>query len=273
MNKQLYIHLVSDSTGETVNSLARAAIAQFDNINAIERNWSLIRTQKQMEKVITTLDNEPGIVLYTVMDKQLATYLRAECQKRSMPCIAILSRVVTEISNYLGVESSEKVGRQYHLDDEYFSRVEAINFALAHDDGQAHWELDEADIVLVGASRTSKSPTCVYLAYRGFKAANVPFVYGCELPETIMNITSPLVVGLTISTERLVEIRRNRLKSLGQNLSGEYVDYDEVNEEVKAARKLFIQKRWPIIDVTRRSVEESAAEIMQYHQRHMAKKG
>lgn len=273
MNTSFHLHLVSDSTGETVSSVARAAMAQFESVEAEEHVWSLVRTRSQMEKTLTAIREEPGPVLYTVVDAGLRDLLKKTCDELRLPCIAVLGGVVRDLSGFFGVESHAQPGRQHELNEEYFTRVEAINFTLAHDDGQAHWELEEADVVLVGPSRTSKSPTCVYLAYKGLKAANVPFVLECPLPPELETLTRPLVVGLTISSDRLQQIRRTRLQSLKQEEETNYVDAEGIEAEIEASRKLFNRHRWPVIDVTRRSVEETAATIAQYHQKHVEKRG
>lgn len=266
--KDFHLHLVSDSTGETVSSVSRAAIAQFDNVEANEHIWSLVRTQTQLDRVISGIRANPGVVMYTLVDKSLRDMLKAECLKLSLPCIPILAQIISELSSYLGIESSLLPGRQHELDEKYFSRVEAINFTLAHDDGQATWDLQDADIILVGVSRTSKSPTCVYLAHRGFKAANVPYVGGCQLPPELLELKKPLIVGLTISSDRLIQIRRTRLQSLKHDEDTNYVDVEKVEEEILASRRLYHKHKWPVIDVTRRSVEETAANIIQYfHER------
>lgn len=269
--KQFHLHLVSDSTGETVSSVARAVVAQFDDIDPEEHIWSLVRTKAQMERVLTGIRNNPGMILYTIVDKQLRDMLKAECQKMGLPCVPAIAGIISEMAAYLNAETSTRPGRQHELNDEYFSRVEAINYALAHDDGQAHWELEDADIVLVGPSRTSKSPTCIYLAYRGYKAANIPYVKGCPLPPELEELKKPLIVGLTIDVERLLQIRRTRLQSLKQDEQTNYIDTDEVKKEITESRRFYMQHRWPIIDVTRRSVEETAAQIMQLHQKRLEK--
>ena len=264
--KHIHLHLVSDSTGETVSSVARASLVQFDGIEAEEHIWSLVRSKGQLERVLAGIDAHPGVVMYTLMDKHLRDQLKGECLKRNLPCIPVLASTVAELANYLGQESTELVGKQHELNEEYFSRVEAINYALAHDDGQATWELEDADIVLVGVSRTSKSPTCIYLAFRGYKAANVPFVSGCPLPDNLESLTKPLIVGLTITTDRLIQIRKTRLQSLNEDKDTNYVDLDQVEKEILESRKLFRKHHWPTIDVTRRSVEETAATIIQIFQ-------
>lgn len=270
--KEFNLHLVSDSTGETVSSVSRAAISQFDDVEANEHIWSLVRTKGQLDKVVAGIKANPGVVMYTLVDKTLRDTLKAECLKLSLPCIPVLAQVISELTDYLGIESSLLPGRQHELDEKYFSRVNAINFTLAHDDGQATWDLHDADIVLVGVSRTSKSPTCVYLAHRGFKAANVPYVGGCPLPPELEELTKPLIVGLTISTDRLIQIRKTRLQSLKQDEDTNYVEEEKVTQEILESRRLFQRHKWPVIDVTKRSVEETAANIIQYFHERMDKK-
>lgn len=269
--KEFHLHLVSDSTGETVSSVARAAVVQFDEVTAHEHIWSLVRTRGQLDKVLSGIETHPGIVMYTLVDKTLRDILKAECLKRSLPCIPVLAPVLAELTTYLGIESSSLPGRQHELDDKYFSRVEAINYTLAHDDGQATWDLNDADIILIGVSRTSKSPTCVYLANRGFKTANIPFVKTELLPPDLELLKKPLIVGLTIGTDRLIQIRKTRLQSLKQEEDTNYVDLEKVEEEIRESRRLFTKHKWPVIDVTRRSVEETAANIMQYFHDRMEK--
>lgn len=266
MHEQAFhLHLVSDSTGETVSSISRSVLSQFDQIECNEHIWSLVRTKGQMERVIEGIQRHPGIVMYTIIDHGLQELLVEACRELNIPCVAVLSRVVMELSRFLGVEAKATVGRQYELDEEYFSRVEAVNFTLAHDDGQLTDELEEADIVLVGVSRTSKTPTSVYLSYRGYNVANVPYVAGCPLPDTLFHLKRPLVVGLVISPDRLLQIRKSRLMSLNENRETSYVDMDAIKEEIQEARKLFAKYKWPVIDVTRKSVEETTARIMQLY--------
>ena len=270
--KKFHLHLVSDSTGETVSSVARASLVQFDHVEAIEHVWSLVRTQGQLEKIIANLDMYPGLVMFTLVDASLRETLRQACGKRGLPCIPVLGHVIREMASYLDQEATGHTGAQYELGEDYFARIDAINYALEHDDGQATWELENADIVIVGPSRTSKSPTCVYLAYRGYKAANVPFVPGCPLPENLTHLKQPLLVGLTISGERLIDIRTTRLAAMNQDMRTDYVDEEAVREEIDAAKKLFRANGWPVIDVTRRSVEETATLMIQYRQRQVEKR-
>lgn len=271
--KKFNLHLVSDSTGETVGSVARAALAQFDDVEAEEFSWTLVRTKTQMERILNAISEHPGAVLYTLVDNTLRDMLKLECARRGLPCIAVLSTVVSELSSFLGVETHAAVGKQHELNEDYFTRVDAINFALAHDDGQAHWELEEADIVLVGPSRTSKSPTCMYLAYKGYKSANIPFVLGCPLPPSLETLKKPLIIGLTISVDRLQQIRKTRLQSLKQETDTNYVDLQNMQDEIAESRKLYNKYKWPVIDVTKRSVEETAATIVQHLKKHEEKNG
>lgn len=255
-----------------MSSVARAAIAQFDSIDAREHIWALIRTKSQLEKTLAIVKNNPGPILYTLVDTDLREQLKSWGLKHELPCIPVLAPVIRELSSYLQQETAALPGKQYELNEQYFSRVEAINFTLAHDDGQSTWDVNEADIVIVGASRTSKSPTCVYLAYRGFRAANVPYVPGTHVPQPLLEATKPLIVGLTINPERLVEIRKSRLQFLNQSDEGHYTEIEQVIEEMNESKKFFRQQKWPIVDVTRRSVEETAAIVIQhYHQRAEAK--
>lgn len=269
--KKINLHLVSDSTGETVGSVARAAMVQFEDVEVEEFNWMLVRSKAQIEKVIHSIQENPGPVMYTLVDNGLRDQLRVECAKRGLPCIAVISTVVAELSSYLGMESHAQPGKQHEMNEEYFTRVEAINYTLAHDDGQAHWELEDADIILVGVSRTSKSPTCVYLAYKGFRAANIPFVLGCPLPPSLETVKKPLIVGLSIAPDRLQQIRKTRLQSLKQEQDTNYVEMEQLQKEVAESRKLFNKNKWPVIDVTKRSVEETAATILQYFRKHQEK--
>jgi hypothetical protein len=269
--KKFNLHLVSDSTGETVGSVARAALVQFEDVDAEEFSWTLVRSKAQMEKVIEGIKENLGVVMYTLVDESLRDILKMECAKLNLPCIAVISTVVSEISNYLGVKSHAQAGKQYELNEEYFTRMDAINYALAHDDGQGHWEMADADVIVLGVSRTSKSPTCMYLAYKGFKAANIPLVLDCPLPPSLETLTKPLIIGLTINPERLQQIRKTRLQSLSQEGETNYIDMEYMQREIAEARKLYAKHRWPVIDVTKRSVEETAATIVQHIKKHKEK--
>ncbi|AIL65292.1 Putative phosphotransferase yqfL [Rickettsiales bacterium Ac37b] len=259
------LHLVSDSTGETVCGVARAALVQFDGIEAEEHIWSLIRDKEQLTKVIKAISDKPGVVMYTIVEEELRNMLREHCAKLSIPCIPVLSRAIADLSNYLNIQTTPQPGKQHEMDNNYFIRVEAVNFSIAHDDGQSAWDIDEADIILVGVSRTSKSPTCMYLAHRGYKAANIPYVHNCELPASLFTSKKPLIVALTISPDRLLQIRKSRLLSLSEITESDYINEDKIKEELNEANKIFIKNNWPIIDVTKRSVEEITALIIQYY--------
>ncbi|MEA2781053.1 MAG: [pyruvate, water dikinase]-phosphate phosphotransferase / [pyruvate, water dikinase] kinase [Rhodospirillaceae bacterium] len=262
-NRRFHLHLVSDATGETINSVARACVVQFDGIEPVEHAWSLIRTAGQMEKVLASIADNHGIVLFTMVNEDLRNQLREGCRKLQVPCIPVLDPVIVALANFLGLQASGRPGGQHELDAEYFARIDAMTFALAHDDGQSARDYNEADVILVGVSRTSKTPTCIYLANRGIKAANVPVVPGCPVPPELLNARRPLIVGLTKDPTQLVHIRRNRLRLLSQDDSTDYVDPDSVREEVAQARRLCAEHRWPVVDVTRRSIEETAATIIQ----------
>lgn len=257
------VHLVSDSTGETVSSICRSVMTQFEDVDVEEHIWSLVRTPRQIEKVVDGVKAFPGIVLCTLVQDSLFKQLNDECEKLKTPCIPVLEEVTRDVSEFLGQKVKAKPGKQHQMDAEYFERVEAINYTIQHDDGQMADDLEEADVVLVGVSRTSKSPTCVFISYRGYKAANIPFVKEDLLPESLFKLKHPLVVGLVISPDRLMQIRKTRLLELHENRHTEYVDIDAIEDEVKQARKLFSRMGWPVLDVTRRSVEETAAGIIQ----------
>lgn len=261
---RFHLHLVSDSTGETVHSVARACLVQFEEAEAVEHIWSMVRTKMQMERVIHGIEANPGVVLFTLVDEGLRGVLQEGCRKLQIAAIPVLDPVLAVLASQLGRKSRGLPGQQHLLDSDYFRRIDAMTYALAHDDGQSAWGLNDADVVLVGVSRTSKTPTCMYLANRGIKAANVPIVPGTPVPQELFALSRPLVVALTNDPERLVQVRRNRLQLLHheQERPTEYTDSTAVREEVQQARRLFSERHWPVIDVTRRSIEETAAAIM-----------
>lgn len=260
--KTINLHLVSDSTGETLSSVARAVLSQFEGVESNDLIWPLVRTKPQLDRVLESIAKHPGVVLYTILHDDLIEELRKECFKLQVPCIPVLSHIIAEFSNYLNMNISHTVGRQHLLDGEYFSRVEAISYTLTHDDGQSSWDLYEADIVLVGVSRTSKSPTSVYLSCRGYKTANIPFVSLETIPNSIYELRKPLIVGLIINPEKLVQIRQSRLALIGKDIGNDYIDIEAVKEEIAESRKLFTKLNCPVIDVTKRSVEETSAKII-----------
>jgi regulator of PEP synthase PpsR (kinase-PPPase family) len=257
-----HVHLVSDSTGETLNAMARAACARFNNVLEIEHIYALVRSPAQLERALGEIANAPGVVLHTIVDETLRGALEKGCQELDIPCFGALDPLVSALSWYLGAPLSTRVGAQYALDSDYFNRMDALSYALEHDDGQGGQDLGLADVVLVGVSRTSKTPTCIYLAHRGVKAANIPLVGDSSVPATLLGLKGVPVVGLTLSPDRLVQIRRNRLRTLNESRESDYVDSDSVRAEVVAARRLFERQGWPVIDVTRRSVEETAAAVI-----------
>jgi [pyruvate, water dikinase]-phosphate phosphotransferase / [pyruvate, water dikinase] kinase len=259
---RFHLHLVSDSTGETVHSVARACLVQFDGAQAVEHVWSMVRTRGQIERVIAGVEANRGVVLFTLVSDTLRGLLQEGCRRIQAPAIPVLDPVIGALASYLGRESRGLPGKQHLLDSEYFARIDAMTFALNHDDGQSSWGLNDADVCLVGVSRTSKTPTCLYLANRGIKAANVPFVPGVPLPPELLETKHPLIVGLTNDPERLIQLRRNRLDLLHHDQATEYTDIDAVRTEVREARRAFVERHWPVIDVTRRSIEETAAAIM-----------
>ena len=257
-----HVHLVSDSTGETLNAMAKAVTARFDGVIPIEHIYALVRSSKQMERVLEEVASVPGVVLHTLVDRDLREQLEEGCRRLDMPQIGALDPLVGAMSRYLGAALSSRVGAQHALDHDYFNRIAALDFAMAYDDGQGTLEqLEGADVVLCGVSRTSKTPTCIYLAHRGIRAANVPLVPGQEDGERLTQLKNPLVIGLTVSPDRLIQIRRNRIDNLNASQASNYTDQDAVREETIKARRAFERRGWPTIDVTRRSVEETAAAI------------
>ena len=267
--KSFHLHLVSDATGETVITVARGAVAQFSDVEAIEHLWSLVRSKDQLKRVLSSVAANPGVVMFTLVDQELRQALQEGCRELDIPCVPLLDMVIAALSQYLGVESQNLPGSQHVMDAHYLGRIDAMNFTLQHDDGQATGSLEGADIVLVGVSRSSKTPTCFYLANRGFKTANVPVVPGCPLPPELEFLKRPLLVGLTCGANQLVDIRRSRLRMIGQDEETEYVDPAAVREEVLHARRMFSRTGWPVIDVTNRSIEETAAAVLQLHAKHI----
>ena len=261
--KEFHLHLISDSTGETVSMVARACLAQFDGVDAHEHMWSMVRSPELIDQVLGVVREQPGMVLYTLVHEDLRKQLEDGCRRLMVPHIPVLDPVLGSMGAYFNAKARARPGRQHQMDAEYFDRIEAMHFALSHDDGQSTWDLDDADVVLVGVSRTSKTPTSVYLANRGLKTANVPFVPGVPLPDDLYKLKNPLVVGLTKDPRRLVEIRRQRLRLLDQDENTDYVDLDMVSKEISEARRVFAKYEWPVINVTRKSIEETAANVIQ----------
>ena len=258
-----HVHLVSDSTGETLNAMLKATSSQFAAAKPLEHIYALIRSRTQMERVLAEIEAAPGLVLYTVVNPELRRLLEVRCSELQTPAISVLDPVLSAFADYLGHEQTGRAGAQHEMNEAYFRRIEALDFTLSHDDGQMSWDLEPADVVLVGVSRTSKTPTCMYLANRGIKAANVPLVPGQEPPPALFTVRKPLVVGLIASPDRLAQIRLSRLGAMNaEEKASAYSEIEGIREEVLRAKRLYARHRWPVIDVTRKSVEETAAAII-----------
>jgi regulator of PEP synthase PpsR (kinase-PPPase family) len=257
-----HMHLVSDATGETLVAIAKAATVQYQNIRAIEHVHPLVRTQRQLKRVLSDIAQEPGIVLYTVVNKLLADELEKHCQQLKIPCLAVLQPIMQVFESYLGAPQTPTVAGQHVLDADYFRRIDAMNFTMAHDDGRLPDNLSDADIVLLGISRTSKTPTSLYLAQRGYKTTNLPLVPQVPLPEQLLEPHTAFVVCLIANVDRIADVRRNRAVLMADRDLETYVDRDLISAEIAYTRKIAAQYRWPIIDVTRRSIEESATMIL-----------
>jgi hypothetical protein len=260
--RYFHMHLVSDATGETLNTVARAAAAQYADYQPLEHIYALVRTEKQLLRVLTAIEREPGVVLFTIVDKQLRLALERRCVELGVPCISILDPVIANLAKYLNAETKPSVGGQHALNDEYFRRIDALNFTMAHDDGLHPEDLEEADVVLAGISRTSKTPTSIYLANRGVKTANVPIVPMIPPPVELEVLKRPLVVGLVASPDRIAQMRRHRLLSIKEDRETNYADEASISEELANMRRLCARHGWPLIDVTRRSIEETAAAVI-----------
>ncbi|MEP2735274.1 MAG: pyruvate, water dikinase regulatory protein [Erythrobacter sp.] len=261
MNR-LNLHLVSDSTGETLEMIAKAALAQFEDANVNRHFWPMVRSKQHLDRIVPDLANNPGLVLFTLVNAETRARLEEHCRQIGLPAVPVLDGVTAALEAQLGQEAQGRPGRQHLMDEAYFKRVEAIQFTIAHDDGIAWENWEQADIVLAGVSRSSKTPTSIYLANRGYKVANIPIVVESPPPTALFGLRHPLVVGLTTAPERLVQIRRNRLLTLNEGTETSYVDGDKVKDELQFARRMFADNGWPVIDVTRRSIEESAAAII-----------
>ena len=259
---RLHLHLLSDSTGETLENIAKAALAQYDDVETVRHFWPMVRTEAHLDRILQEIAQNPGLVIFTLVNPQTRRALESRCQTLGLPTVAPLDPVNDALSGLLGQQAKGRPGRQHVLDAAYFARVDAIQFTIAHDDGVASEDWEEADIVLAGVSRSSKTPTSIYLANRGFKTANIPVVVESPPPPSLYRLRNPLVVGLTTSADRLIQVRRNRLLSLNQAPETDYVDAEAVQREIAYARRMFSDNGWPVIDVTRRSIEETAAAII-----------
>ena len=263
-----HLHLVSDSTGETLLAVSRAASAQYQGISAIEHIYPLVRNNGQLDRVLQEIEQTPGVVLYTLVDRTIADRLELACRDQGCPCLSVLEPVHTLFQSYLGIATTPRPGAQHMLNAEYFRRIDALNFTMMHDDGQLTDGIEQADVILVGISRTSKTPTSIYLANRGIKTANVPMVPGIPLPDVLRTLVRPLIVGLVASPERIVQIRQNRLLSLNAGDDTTYADRNSVTEEIVQSPRIFANYNWPVIDVTRKSIEETAAAILDLYRNH-----
>lgn len=263
-----HLHLVSDATGETLIAVSRAAAAQYQGVSSIEHIYPLVRTQAQLEKAIAEISASPGVVLFTLVDPDLTRRLHAACEEIGCPCLSVLEPILSLFQSYLGAAATARPGAQHMLNSDYFKRIDALNFTMLHDDGQLSDDLEDADVILLGVSRTSKTPTSIYLANRGVKTANIPLVPHLPLPPSLDNIRKPLAVGLIASPDRIVQIRQNRLLALNAEQDSPYVDRSMVADEIAESRRLFERKGWPVIDVSRRSIEETAAAIMDLYRQH-----
>ena len=259
---RLHLHLLSDSTGETLENVAKAGLAQFEGVEAVKHFWPMVRSEGHLDRVLAEIAAKPGLVIYTLVNSTVRRRLESRCHAMGLHAVSALDPVIDALSRLLGKETISRPGGQHALDAAYFDRVEAIHYTIAHDDGIDAHEWEEADIVLAGVSRSSKTPTSIYLANRGFRVANIPLVVESPPPANLFALEKPLVVGLTTSADRLIQIRRNRLLSLNQSPETAYVDQEKVVAELTFARRIFSDQGWPVIDVTRRSIEETAAAII-----------
>jgi regulator of PEP synthase PpsR (kinase-PPPase family) len=266
-----HLHLISDATGETLIAVSRAVAAQYEGVSSIEHVYPLVRSTAQLDKAIAEIELAPGIVLFTLVDQELANRLEAACRELTVPCLSILQPILNLFQSYIGTASKPRPGAQHTLNAEYFKRIEAVNFTMMHDDGQQVENFEAADVVLLGVSRTSKTPTSIYLANRGIKTANIPIVPDVPLSQAVLALRNPLVIGLVASVERIIQIRENRLLALNADPDSPYVNRFLVARELARARKLCAENGWPVIDVTHRSIEETAAAVIDFYKIHQLK--
>jgi len=263
--KKVIIHLISDSSGQTVKHAAKSTLTQFVGIEYKEYNWPMIRNKELLREVFSKIRKRPGIILYTLSNSELRNMLRKFCHDLKIPCISVIGHIIKEISAFIGARTDDTLEYNCRLDEDYFDKVEAIDYSLRHDDGQMLGGLEEADIILIGPSRTSKTPTSVYLAYNGFKTANIPYIHGFSFPDCLEKINNVLIVGLIINPNILIEIRETRMNLLQVAEHSNYTDFKIVQEECLQVRRICEQQGWPVIDVSRRSIEETAAVVMKIY--------
>ena len=252
-------------------SVGRAAAAQYEGVSAIEHIYPLVRSREQLDKAIAEIEAAPGIVLYTLVDEELIERLEPACRDAGAPTFSVLGPILNFFEAFIGIQATPRPGAQHNLDADYFRRIDALNYTMMCDDGQNVDAYEEADVVLVGISRTSKTPTSIYLANRGVKTANIPMVPRVPLPMAVRTLVRPLVVGLIATPDRIVQIRQNRLITMNDMNNVDYIDKKLVTEEVAISRRYFEQQGWPVIDVTRRSIEETAASVMDLMRAHRYK--
>lgn len=257
-----HLHLVSDATGETLNTVAKAAAAQYSDFRPVAHIYALVRTPSQLNRALREIEQQPGIVLFTLVNPEIRKHLEEYCETLGVPCVSILDPVIAILAQYLNTQSTPQIGGQHALNSDYFKRIDALNFTMAHDDGQNIDTIEKSEVIILGVSRTSKTPTSIYLAQRGIRTANIPIVPGVPIPEKLTRISGPLIVGLFATAERIAQIRRHRLLSLKENRTTDYIDPRLITDELMLMKSLCSQNDWQMIDVTRRSVEETAASIL-----------
>ena len=264
MNKVYQVFQVSDSTGETLDRIFLAIKAQFSNFNCKMIHYSFTRTKNQIDKIISKSKSEKNvIILYTIVDSNLAKYIVSETKKNNIPCFEVLGSLITDFSKLLNQEANRKPSGQHILDKEYYKRIEAVQFTMTHDDGKIISDLEKSDVILTGVSRTSKTPTSIYLANRGYKVSNIPIIPNKNIPSRLIESSKKTcVIGLICDPDRLSDVRRNRIQSLHEDRPGDYTNRNEILSELEYSKELFKKYNWPIIDVTRKSVEETAASII-----------
>ena len=268
MSNTYQIYLISDSTGETLDRIFTAIKAQFKNIDYKIHTYSFTRTENQILKILSNAqENQSSIILYSIVDSSLAKYLARNSEERKIPCFGVLGDLILSFSKLLNQKASHQPSGQYTLNDEYYKRIEAIQFTMNHDDGNLVKDIMKSDIILLGVSRTSKTPTSIYLANKGFKISNIPLVNENSVPEILKKDPNlNCIVGLSTEAERLVDIRKNRMNSLKESQNKSYTDLSKIKKEVEDAKNTFKKYRWPVIDVTRKSVEETAASIIKIYE-------
>ena len=264
MNMIYQIYQISDSTGETLDRIFLAIKAQFSNFNCKTIHYSFTRTRNQLNNIISKSKTEKNVIfLYTIVDNELSKYLDSETKKNNIPCFEALGSLILNFSKLLNQKANRKPSGQHVLDAEYYKRIEAVQFTISHDDGKIIKDLEKSDVILVGISRTSKTPTSIYLANRGYKVSNIPIILNKSLPERLIeSVKKTFVVGLVCDANRLLDVRRNRIHSMHEDRPGDYINEKEILNELESSKKLFKKYNWPVIDVTRKSVEETAASII-----------